>query len=187
MNCAVRFNRPSMSRRKSLWSHTPASAPGCSICTSRAAVPPIIIDEKSACTRQLTDPGPNSPSSPAGRVRSIAPSPAPVSARTCFAMAWRTGFMGNGTSGAGPKVHAEKPERPFAEPRPVCPATSCPGPQKPSDSRRPPPTLWDAASRHPGSAVRRGDGQVGRGRLKAGSLDGIAIGSRHDPGRRAVR
>jgi hypothetical protein len=46
-----------MSPRKLEWSHTPASAPGCSICISSAETPPIIIEVKSPWTFRQADPG----------------------------------------------------------------------------------------------------------------------------------
>ena len=55
MKRAVRRSRPSMSFSKSLWSHTPASAAGWSICSSSAAMPPTIIVVTSPCTRHATE------------------------------------------------------------------------------------------------------------------------------------
>ena len=45
--------------------------------------PPAIIAVKSPCTVHAAEPGPNRPSSPSGRVKSIAPSPKPTSLCTC--------------------------------------------------------------------------------------------------------
>ena len=55
MKRAVRRRRPIMSRRKLLWSHTPARAAGWSICSSKAAIPPTIIVATSPWTRHATE------------------------------------------------------------------------------------------------------------------------------------
>jgi len=73
----VRRSRPRMSWRKLEWSHTPARARGCRACSSSALTPPVIITAKSACTRQHTESGPNSPGSPGGSRKFTRGAPAP--------------------------------------------------------------------------------------------------------------
>ena len=59
-------SRPSVSVRNAEWSHTPASASGCSDCSISAARPPAIMLGKSAWIFQVQLSGPNRPGSPTG-------------------------------------------------------------------------------------------------------------------------
>lgn len=73
----------------------PASARGCSACSSSALTPPAIIDGKSAWTCQQTASGPNRPGSPGGEAMSrVRPPEARVMPRTWVTMRSRSEVSG---------------------------------------------------------------------------------------------